>query len=79
MATTRTAHHDMSGVEAVSTPRLSSSPELSSPPHSLSDPGSPAAQQLTNEHRHAQNSAFSANTFGVEGSLTFSFAIYIES
>jgi hypothetical protein len=60
----------MSGVEgpSVSTPgRSSSSPELSSPPHSLSDPGSPAAQQLSHEYRNAQNSNFSVNTFGVDG------------
>jgi hypothetical protein len=72
MSTSRTAHHEMAGVEGANanhtaTPRSSSSPELSSPPHSLSDPGSPAAQQLTIEHRNAQISTFSVNTFGVEG------------
>lgn len=60
----------MAGVEGANTnntPRSSSSPDLSSPPHSLSDPGSPAAQQLTSEHRNAQVSTFAVNTFGVEG------------
>ena len=80
MSKSRTTHHEMSGVEGASannsTPRSSSSPELSSPPHSLSDPGSPAAQQLTTEHRNAQISSFSLNTFGVEGkSDIFSFSL----
>jgi hypothetical protein len=73
-ASRATHHHDlMSGVEGASannsTPRSSSSPELSSPPHSLSDPGSPAAQQLTTEHRNrnAQLPTFSVNQFGVDG------------
>jgi hypothetical protein len=47
--------------------RSSSSPELSSPPHSLSDPGSPGAQQLTTDHRNAQISTFSIKNFGVDG------------
>jgi hypothetical protein len=59
----------MAGVEGpnTATPRSSSSPELSSPPHSLSDPGSPAAQQLASEHRNAQVSTLSVNPFGGEG------------
>lgn len=67
----------MAGVEGANTatPRSSSSPELSSPPHSLSDPGSPAAQQLTSEHRNAQISTFSVNTFGVEGMLILFFLL----
>jgi hypothetical protein len=55
----------MSGVDNSNTPRYSSSPELSSPPRSLSDPGSPAAQQLTNENRDAQI----ANTITVNGGV----------
>jgi len=68
MSTSRTAHHEMAGVEGANannaaTSRSSSSPELSSPPHSLSDPGSPAAQLTSN----AQIPTYSVNTFGVEG------------
>ncbi|KAI9731467.1 MAG: hypothetical protein M1818_007857 [Claussenomyces sp. TS43310] len=55
-----TGDYGTSGVEgndSTNTPRYSSSPELSSPPRSLSDPDSPAAQQLSIESLRAPNSA----------------------
>jgi hypothetical protein len=71
----------MAGVEGANannmTPRSSSSPDLSSPPHSLSEPGSPAAQQLTTEHRNAQISTFPVKNFGVEGKSNYSPFSYI--
>jgi hypothetical protein len=82
MSTSRTTHHEMAGIGGANanniTPRSSPSPELSSPPHSLSEPGSPAAQQLTTKHRSAQISSVSMNTFGVEGkSIILYFRTYI--
>jgi hypothetical protein len=71
----------MAGVEGANannmTPRSSSSPDLSSPPHSLSEPGSPAAQQLNSEHRNAQMPTFAVKNFGVEGkSIIFFHFLY---
>lgn len=58
-----------SGGEANVSTRYSSSPELSSPPRSLSDPGSPAAEQLQFDNRTAQESIIVVdNNGGVDSS-----------